>query len=222
MQKKLPTSISTEDLLKSLDENNDPVEVIQNDFLKFIRYFNIEAGDHLVPTKAMYQLYKRWTANPMSRQEFGHQMSNLFMRSVPCNAYRLNKDAFNLSQKAYELLIAKKRDKLKSKVSAKHFERFLKHYNLTEGDFWVESFVLENLYDEWTFFENRKKRLLSTLYFIKFLNLYFKKQRRTENRVGWYGINKEAKQFLTKERLKTLRKVHEIKAAKKKKPTFQK
>jgi arginyl-tRNA--protein-N-Asp/Glu arginylyltransferase len=213
---KLPNNINTEDLLKQLDTKETVVaqedsHKYPNDIIPFLTFYNLKEGTNLVRVKLLYLLYTRWSKSPLTRAQFGHQLGNYFI--VDRAATRLNETAFNITDKAYRLLLEKSRDRVKAKSWSTHFQNFIKNYDLKPGTYFIESFVLYYLYDSWVY-KNKKKQPLSERQFRAFLKLHFENRRITQNRTEWYGVTEDILQHLPEEHLQQLRSGRQFKHGK--------
>ena len=79
-----------------------------------------------------------------------------------------------------------------------HFENFLKRFDIKEGDYYIESFLLYWLYDRWTY-DCKKNNPLGYMQFVHFLKLYFPRERITNSKVAWYGVDKSITNHISEE-----------------------
>lgn len=226
-RRKTPTAHTTEELLKTLEENeilSDKQELIiypnvDGDVAAFLSNYKIEPGSDSVLQKVIFELYKRWSKEPVTKSKFENELCKYLIVHVkgPRYYYLINQKAMNLTQAAYKLVIKQTVDRTKSPPWKKHFESFLDKYEIKSGNFYVESFILYNLYDKYVY-ETGKKQPLGEDQFFNFCKLYLTNRRLTGNRVAWFGIDASIKKVITEETFKTLRESRVKHHAKKKKP----
>lgn len=203
-RKKLPTELEIEDLLKSLDNDikEDEIFDYQNDIIPFLSKYEIKPGTFKVTKRLVYYLYKLYSQNAIELTTFSRECLKYLDDTQ--GFYLINKKDIELSKEIYKLYKAKKRVVEKSPHIKTHFQAFLNHYKLVPGTYYIESFVLFNLYDQFNY-NNKKINLLGYKSFIKMCNLFFQRKRLTSNRVTWYGVDKSITDVLTPERLTTMR-----------------
>lgn len=209
MNKKTPTSHTDEELLNALDQetqSNETPNYIYGEIPAFLSAFKIEQGKDVVPTKLLLELYRSWSKDPLTKLQFECEIAKylLIHQKGPRFFYLINQKAFNLSQSAYKLLESKTRDRTKSPPWKLHFESFLTKYGIKPGDFYIESFILYNLYDKYVY-EIGKKQPLGYEQFHYFCDLYFDNKRLTQNKVSWFGVDKSIKNIITDDDINTLR-----------------
>ena len=79
--KQLPNNASLEELLKSIEESEEKNVVgITDDVFSFLSHFNILPGENLVLTSVVFDLYKNWSKDPVSRTAFGLKISKHFFK----------------------------------------------------------------------------------------------------------------------------------------------
>lgn len=172
----------------------------KNDIVAFLSTFQIKPGPNIIRLQLLYELYSLWSKNPITKNRFGKEL-NKFLISSAHHTYRLNAAAFKLSKKAYDLLQEKTCDKTKSKKYKRHFEAFIKHYELKKGTFYLEWFVIHYLYDLWS---NRKTNHLGEVQFQKFLALYFP-MKQPPGSVQYFGVDRSILRFLPQEHIEQIR-----------------
>lgn len=191
----LPNNLSLEELLntaESEDPTATPLVEYDTDIVSFLMAFDIRQGSNAVSVKLFYNLYKKWSKNPVTKPKFDLEMANFLIRHQkgPNKFYLVDKDAFKISETIQKFILDGTIDKTKSKTYKKHFDNFLAKYQLKAGNYYIESFILYFLYDRWAYSIN-KKRTLSSVQFFNFCKLYFQFKRNSESRVMWFGIEKE-------------------------------
>lgn len=190
----LPNSISPEKLLELLKEAPDTKEVIEgkNDVVAFLSAFHIEPGPNVIKKALLFDLYRAWSGEPVSRNVFSAETTRFLLLHVKgANSYYLlNQEAFNLSERAFKLLRDKKTDRRKMPHLKRHYENYLAHYNVKPGTYWIEAYYLFYLYDKWAY-SLKKTKPLSFINFMGYSKLYFKHQRRTSSRMEWLAVDKD-------------------------------
>lgn len=178
--KKLPHEIDTEELLNLVDSKEEFVEEAKNEItedehsiLAFLSFYNIKHGNEKIPCTLLYEIYKRWAKEKISKDLFFKSVSLYLIRGKTGvhNYYQINMDALTLSKKALDLL-KKKPNRTKSKTAKVHFDSFLSHYKITKGTDRVGLEYLYKLYDKWHY-EKKPKSRLGKGQLKKFLRLYF-------------------------------------------------
>lgn len=225
MDRKLPHKISDEDLLEALksttkdtpsQEEFSNYPVLQNDVVMFLSFYQIEPGKDTVPQKMLYDLYKLWSNNPISKVSFGIEISKFLLihQKGPRWYYLINRSSLNLTKAAFDLVNKQTINKAKSPPWRKHFENFLNKYEIKPGDYFLESFVLYDLYDEYVYGLNKKLPLGEDQFF-NLCKIYFKHKRKTSNYLTWFGVDKSITKTLTRERIKSLRRNRQLRHGKK-------
>lgn len=204
----LPHLASYEELLKALSESaaqeEQVTEILEynNNVVPFLSHYNIQPGNYPVSKRLLYKLYKNHVDLPLENNSFQRVVSEYlpFYENRNGKFYKINLDQFKVSEYIIKKLNDKKVVKEKSPSYRKHFENFLKQKNIEAGNFWVESFVIYEIYLE--FNRNRKKRpLFSYKSFHSMLKTYFKNQRRTSSRVLWFRVNESTSNYFTQEQI---------------------
>lgn len=216
--KRLPTDFELEELLKLVTETpvDDAVAILElNDVVLFLSTYDITPGPNLVLHRLIYRLYRLWSKQPLTHQQFTQEMVKYLISYEKRDQwyYLINTAAFKLSAKAYELLKAQTVNKTKSKNYKRHFEAFLKFHGLTPGTLWLESYLIFYLYDLWA---NKKPKPLGEKQFHKFAKLYFKHKRRSDSQVEWYAVDESVLRFLPQEHIDQIRQSRKRKNGKEK------
>lgn len=209
--KKTPTAHTDEELLKLLNEDTKdlPTEIPphhDNEILSFLSTFKIEDGKTPISKRLLLELYRSWTKEPLTNTQFYYGVSKYLMTLLSSGQsfYLINQKALTLTETAYKLLNKRVRDKTKNNNWRSHFENYLAKYKIKPGNYYVEAFVLYNLYDKYAY-EIGKKLPLSEFQFHRFCSLYFTKKKLTEDRVSWFGVHKSIKNVITDDDINTLR-----------------
>lgn len=194
--KSLPHKLSNEDLLKAL-EKEDSREVIlegRNDVLPFLSHYNIEPGDYKVAKRAIFDLYRKWSDEPVTKTVFARE----FTKYIPyehSNFHFINIKAIEIGYKTFQLIQDHKYDKRKNPKHRAHFEKFLSTFDIKKGDIWIEGFVLFYLYDKWTY-ETKKQHYIGRKYFNMFLQLYLPNKRIGSSKMKIFKVDKNVLQHL--------------------------
>lgn len=219
--KKLPNSLTNKELLDSIKDvsNDEPVilETHSNDVLKFLTTYNIKPGKQLVMKRLLYDLYRKWSKMPVDPRKFTFEVGKyLLLHGTRRPCYFINREGFTLAQEIEKLYIQHTKDKTKIVNYKRHFDSFLNYYGLKPGNYYIESYVLYNLYDKWVYKNGNQRHPLGSNQFHSFCKLYFKKERLTSNRVAWFGVNKKAiQQHLSQDEIEYIRQGRQLYASKK-------
>lgn len=207
MSKKTLTQYSEEELLLALQQpEQSNVQAKDNSIPMFLSFYKIEPGNDLIITRFLYSLYKLWANNPVTKTVFYNETGKYLIthQKGAQEFYMINRSSLNLSSEAHKLVIARLGDRTKQLPWKKHFDAFIEHFKIKPGSYFLESFVLYDLYDQYVF-KTKKKGHLGIDSFINFCRLYFTQERLTSNKVSWFGVDESIKQFITDEHLATLR-----------------
>jgi hypothetical protein len=221
MKKKI-NEYSIEELSKLAESTEDTkteriIEDAGTDVLSFVTFYNLKAGRDVVPQKTIYFLYKEWSKTPLPKKTFEIELSKYLVPNQIGGVivYRINKKATEISAKAWELILLKSREATKIPQIKKHFELFCKAYDIKPGDYFVQSFVLYDMYDEFCY-KTKKKTHMGPQEFHNVCEVYFKQKRLTQNKLAWWGLDPSIKKHLTMDRLLRLRRARLLYAKKKK------
>lgn len=199
--KKFVTEMSTEELLKFLEDNKDESTVNYQDptdVSQFISVYNITSGPEKVTQHLLYKAYKQWSQNPIGPTKFHDNIKDFF--ALIDGYYSLNKQPLVLKKKINEF--KEKRDKTKQQPWKNHFDAFIKHYNIKKGRHFIKDKVLYNLYDKWAY-EHYKKKPLTFFYFNKFCRNHF--VHKQISRVWWFSVTTKIVNHLSWEHRKIIR-----------------
>jgi hypothetical protein len=207
--KKLPSVLSTEDLIE-LIENEDGLSEksdlsdFKNDILSFISSLNIEPGEYKVNKNTLYLIYKAWSNSPINKSPFISQIA-LHLPSTPDTKYVLiNKNSIKLTHEAY-VRFKKQTHVLKTTKHVDDFNDFLKYFSIESGTYFFE---LDFLYLLYTRYAESKGigRPFSRVSFEKYCRVNFlSKQLKTGPA---FGIKPNVDNFFEKGELKKLRRNH--------------
>ncbi len=211
MNKKLPSELSIEELLASLDGVdliNDKVEFsYDNPILSFIQAFNIVSGKNLISDKILYDLYKIWHKDTFIKQRDFNLRLGQYIPSKQSNRrfYFVDKKVLELAEKVQSIKEKHTLDRSKSIHWNKHFERFLAESGIESGELYVEGDILYYIYSRWCD-SARLKQWLSYNSFLDICAMNFDHKRLAYSKFKWFGVNNKIKQSITKEEVKRWRK----------------
>ncbi len=204
MTKKPITQVSSEDLLKILENNDSKIENIphqKNDIMDFISQFNLKQGEEIVTLRLLYRFYCAWSKNRLKPKSFSHNIALYFYIK---NGYILLDINHLQLLKSTARKLRKTKPKTKSRLFKKHFESYLNKYSINKGSFFVKDSVLYNLYDKWTYgFKKRNPLKISQLN--QFFKI-FKFESKSINNNKWFGLDKSIIKHLTEENINEMRK----------------
>lgn len=203
MSKKTPISqISDDDLLKllkvdpqSISSTNKVTEYLEykNDVLDFISSINLKAGDNKITSKLLYKAYTRWSDKPIGHNAFTKELTDFFV---------YNQQYFLLNIKPLQLkkLITKEThpmSKTRMRSLGKHFQQFIKFYDLKSGGLYLKDIVLYNLYDKWAYIKDQENPI-SSRQFLRFLNRWFTSPPpKFYKKAHYFAVDKNIEKHLT-------------------------
>ena len=222
--KPLPNEKTVEELLNILESSKDTDESkssvqATDDLLSFISYFNIKPGVNKVHNKVLFELYKSWSKNPVPKKKFWFSMPKYFTihKTSTRYYYEINLDAISVAKTTLKYLQDRKVDKVKYPSWQKHFADFINYYNIKKGNVWLEGYVLFYYYDKWNY-HNKRKMKLSSINFLNFCKLHFEYKIHYKKESYYFSVNKEfLDNYISQEKLNSLRQARENKNAKRKK-----
>jgi len=218
LKKSLPNSLSNEQLIELLQTAPDALQayaLTNNDIIPFLSIYNIKPGKNLITRRLVYNLYSKWSPNPLLSRQFSRELSQYLLvhQKGPVQYYRLNIKAFKLKEEALKLIQQSSMDKTKSPRYKQHFENFLKYYNITSGNYWIPSYGLYYIYDMWSY-KIRKNNPLGEIQFFNFCKLYFDYKRKSVSRVMFFRVSKNITQHITTTEIQQLREARYEKGSK--------
>lgn len=207
--KRTLTDYTIEELQKALEQNpkgEHSTQEYETDVPMFLSFYKIQPGKDPVNKRLLFKLYGYYSENPVTSTRFAEQLNLYipFTKSGTQLLYHINRKALDISQEAYKFILKHSHDRIKVPAWKAHFDKFITHYKLKSGDYYLEGYILHNLYDKFTY-ETNKKYNLGYIQFLKFCELYFDKQRLTSDKVSYYGVDKSIREFITDDELKQLR-----------------
>lgn len=222
---KLTNELTTEELLKIAESTDDNIpshhvfsDSIEHEVYNFLMVMNIKPGNEVVKGRLLYELYTKWSAQPVRPGRFYRDITK-FLVCYKSNHYLINRNSFKLYEAITEHNTKHSKDITKVKVYKQRFDEFINYYNLKPGNFYVETFIMVHLYNKYCSEVKSHKRIWNRT-FKAFCNLYFPKKRITSSRIGWFGIDKETLlKHISQEEIATLRKGYVESVQEKKKQT---
>lgn len=211
MKKKLPHEFSIEDLLASLETDNEDIETsyeFDSPVLSFIQAFNIVAGEEMVSDDVLYQLFRQWhRQGAWTKKTFNVQLAKYIpFEQKGHKFYKVNKSILYIAQKVNEIVRKKQKDKRKSITWQKHFERFVADTQLEKGNkIWVEADILYYVYNRWLDTQSRSK---GTVYikFLDIMTLYFERKIGVSfSNLNWFYVSRNIAKLITKEEVERWR-----------------
>ena len=216
--KKLPSKISTEDLLKALDSKEEVKEEIRevfdfgNDVPLFLSKYKIESGTQTITKKKLYRLYKQFSETPVNLYEFYLTVGG-FIESYKDDHYLINLNRAEIHNLIQKNKPNSKKFALTSVSTRRHFELFLEETDINKGQKWVEAHVLIYLYHKWCR-ANKKSIRLKPKVFVSFARLYLE-TKRTTHQFTWFKVNEVLINSLTEDDKRKIRNDREKRQGKK-------
>lgn len=210
MKKKIiPTEATYEELLSAMQEEGDDESVSDLDISKltddsvliFLTHFNIKSGTNAVNSRLIYDLYKKHTLNPVDKRIFSGIVSKYVTSysNKKGTFYQINMDAFKVTEEILKLKVKKSKSKEKSITYRRSFEKFLSECEITHGQYWLQGFIIYEIYLDYCKNKGLSRPHYSFQTFIQMLKVYFEGSRRTSNRSLWFNVNEKTYKKYTKE-----------------------
>lgn len=208
--KRTLSDYTTEELEKALEQSpksERSTQEYETDVPTFLAFYQIKPGKDLVNKRTIYKLYKCWSKDPVTITKFSEQINQFIPTHQIGNQifFHLNRKAIDISKEVYDYLLKHKHDRIKIPAWKAHFDKYLNYYKIKSGNFFIEGYVLHNLYDKFVY-ETSKRFILGYEQFLNFCRLYFKNEKLTQNKTLYFGVDKSIKEFITDDQLKQLRK----------------
>lgn len=200
--KKLPNSVSTEDLLKALEtttEASKPIDEIfdfHNDVPLFLSKYDIQSGPNQVSKISLYSLYVRYSNAPIPKRDFLLSVG-AFVAGYSLTSFALNKTKIEIRSLIQKEGPVNNKYSMTGVATRKHFELFLSENNIRSGKKWVESFVLVYIYQRWCR-NNRKLIRFKPNNFVKVAKLFLE-HRKTTYINNWFKVDESLLLTLTEE-----------------------
>lgn len=176
MKKRLD-ELDIEDLLKELETSSDEKQFrtdgVKGDFLEFCNVFDLRQGTDHIPISTLRKIYNRWSRKPLKIQEFAYKIRAVF--EVNGLHVLFNEAEFRLKREDWVYFYSNKPKQRNDQVNRKrHFEAFLKYFDLAPGETPVNTKSIYLLYDRYLNETKRKANYFSLENLVKYLRLYFK------------------------------------------------
>jgi hypothetical protein len=214
--KKFHNNISTEDLLSAL--SNPTVKETSKDLkeeavvsqepsheelmIKFITEFNIKPGKHKVRKTLLWNIFKNWTSEKISRSKFG-VLLNYYFISDALNIY-INKSALRLSKNSLQLFAPKLFKSRSPKIDLPsyhaHFRSFLRHYGIKDGQRNIYGYLLFYLYDKWVY-KTKFKNPIRRMDFNTFCKKHLKHLTNKKKEASIFKVNTEVYNHFTEKEI---------------------
>ena len=147
---KLPSEYTVEELLEATtvegDTKVDPSNPItSSEVYTFINIFKLAPGPYLVRTSLLYKLYKAWSKKPMKKMEFGIRFTEIISKNESESIHRLNRHSRELIELPIQYQ-ARNNTAARFRTVFPRFQEYLNHYNIKQGTYFIECYVLYQLY----------------------------------------------------------------------------
>lgn len=204
--KKLPSQATYEELLAALESEDIPLEIssltateedlsalTDDTVIIFLSHFNITSGPNAINARLLYDLYRKHTPEPLDRIRFSLAISKYITNysNKKGKFYQINLDAFKVTE---EILKLKSKDKIKRDKSPgfrRAFEKFLKECEISAGQYWLQGFIIYEIYLDYCKSRGLTRPAYAFKPFIQMLKVYFTGTRRTSNRSLWFNVNEK-------------------------------
>ncbi len=216
MKNKPLTLLTPEELLKLLEQEDDTsttespkseeITEYDNNVVPFLSHYNLVPGDKPLSKKLLYQLYKAHVEDPLNNLQFQKIVGKFldYYDNINGSFYKVNIDQFKVAKFIFEMRDKKRVKKDRSNTYRRHFENFLQEKEISAGQHWLEGYIIYEIYLEYC--RDRKKRpTFSYVNFHGMLKVYFKNQRKTQNRSLWFQVNDKAKTYFTERQIDEFR-----------------
>jgi hypothetical protein len=199
--KTLPNDADLAALLESL-KKEDVVES-DNDVVSFLSYFNIKPGTNLTSSWFLFKLYKGWSKTPLKRYNFSLELSKYLPRAHQTFLY-IDKTSAQISKQLKDYLETNKKSRKHTKNPNYHrkMKTFLDRYQIKEGNYPIEGFILFHMYDCWSY-QSRKEKPLTQKIFISLLKVFFEHYEHDD--ITWFYIDKSILNYISYQVMNELR-----------------
>lgn len=199
---KLPSDISTEDILKALSKEAESItgttsirikrtEIV----LSFLNMFDIKPGSDPIDRQILFNLYARYErSQKIKRAKKARTFYNKLQDylKITGSIVYINQKSLDLSERVLNLLKPKERPQLNVMPLQLHFQNFIKKYSIKPGKktnfIWVTATALYDLYDEWAY-SIRKKKPLTFVLFCQFSKIYFPTTKKDSFSKLWISLD---------------------------------
>lgn len=203
----LPSQLTYEELMEVMNSPDDYIPQVEqitdfnNDVVPFLTNYGITPGETPVSKKLLYNLYKTYSSQPATNNEFQIKVGQ-YITDNSSTYYYINQDNFAISKHIYKE--TKKREKTKSLTYQKHFNWFLDQRLVQTGHKWLEGFILFYIYKSFC-----KERNVNPKFgyktFHKFLKLHFTSRRVKENRALWFRVDANTFDLISEQEKEVIR-----------------
>ena len=179
MNKKIK-DISTEELLQQLETapESSTEGALEEDILSqdkianFLLKFNIKPGRYKVHKEILFDLYKKYYGfKGVQKIEFNRQLG-LYLKIQQQKFFLISREALTIKAESLKLIENEVIDKIKTPTKKRHYENFIKRFNLKAGKIKVPVDCLYFLYDKWCY-DNKRLPQYSKPIFARLTGLYF-------------------------------------------------
>lgn len=183
--KKIPTQLSIDELLKTLEETpkaetanlDKPSE---HSVILFLADYGIYPGSIEIESGLLYKLYKynRYD-DSCSGVEFNLILRGYlkYRQTVNKTYYYCNQDSKNLTKILADFLQKRRYNKVNKKFYKEHFDKFCSQNNISKGDVKIPTSVLYFFYDKWKYNVDNSKTTITYNDFTALLRVHFKTKR---------------------------------------------
>jgi hypothetical protein len=193
--------LSVEELLASLETEDESIATSTNPVIAFIQTFEIKEGKNKIPLPSMYKLFTAWwNKGGFTATKFHVEFSSYFAKhghgdNYSHFHYKLDNNVNDIIKHTEFYRKSREQNKVKSKFYRRHFENFLNKFNIKAGSLHVEGDVLYHLYDTWCY---KNKRIpLTYNSFVSICSLYFDQKYFKNSEIVWYGVDSNIKEHIS-------------------------
>lgn len=217
-QNKVPSTVDLDTLLEALKDGSPVIVEDSTDVVIFISQFNIQPGLKPISKKYLYKLYKGFSKDPIGQSSFTY-IVNRYIESNQTHFY-IDKTAFQVAPELQKIVNNKTTSSIKNSNNHKHFKYFLDKFQVKEGSYWLEGYILFSLYDCWTY-QIRKEKPIKKSIFLQLCEIFF--ETKTINKTKYFQLDKSVMQYFSDKYLESVRSGHEnYENGKKRKKTISK
>lgn len=198
--KKLPSNIDLKTLIEALKDETPEIVEDSTDVVTFISIFSIQTGSNPISKKFLYKLYKGYSSNPIVQSSFTMILNRYFESNRLY--FFIDKPALKVTPHLQRIVNTTSTAKSKTINHQKHFKNFMDRYEIKEGDYWLEGYILYSLYDSWTY-QNRKQNPIKKNTFLQICEVFF--EIKTINNTKYFQIDKSITKYLSDKYMESLR-----------------
>lgn len=198
--RKLDTDLSTEELLKALDNKEDTF-VSSDPVFSFIQSFELKPGKTKIKLHLLYDLFKEWNKfSYLTSIQFKNEMAKYFTFSISSNirnvVFLLNASIMDIVKHIEKNKKPDSYSHIKYKNNQKRFDKFIEAHDIKPGSLFIESDVFFHIYDTWTY-KNNITITLSYEKFVSICHLYFDDKHFAGSELTWFGVDSSIKQYIS-------------------------